>query len=133
MRRVMGGAVNAGAWLAASRARPLAHWRRVARDNAKRFGMAVPPLSGVIALFAVIAMKIPLFGLVVVPLGATAVAAVLAVMSLPGELAAIGRYVVKVRNERAFPNREDEASVLRCAIAQAWDLALPPILRWLHK
>jgi hypothetical protein len=104
-----------------------------ARDNAKRFGMAVPPLSGVIALFAVIAMKIPLFGLVVVPLGATAVAAVLAVMSLPGELAAIGRYVVKVRNERAFPNREDEASVLRCAIAQAWDLALPPILRWLHK
>jgi hypothetical protein len=104
-----------------------------ARYNARRFGMAVPPLSCLIALLAVIAMRIPPIGLVVIPLAATAVAGVLAVMSLPGELAAIARHIAKVGRDRAFPDRDDEASVFRCAVAHAWDLALPPILRWLHK
>lgn len=103
------------------------------RENTRRFGMAVPPLSGIIAVFAVLVAKIPVIGLVALPLLATALAGVLGVLSLPAELAAITRHARKIREERAFPNSEDEDAAIRCAIAHAWDLALPPVLRLLHK
>ncbi len=103
------------------------------RENARRFGMAVPPLSGIIAVFAVLVAKIPVIGLVVLPLAATAVAAAFGVLALPAELAAIARHARRVREERAFPDEDQEESVIRCAFAHAWDHALPPILRCLHK
>ena len=103
------------------------------RENARRFGLAVPPLSGIIAVFAVLVAKIPPIGLLVVPLAATAVAAVFGLLALPAELAAIAHYARKIRELRAFPDADHEESVIRCAIALAWDLALPPILRCLNK
>ena len=52
---------------------------------------------------------------------------------LPAELAAISRAARKARENSHFPNRDDEDAVIRCATAHAWDLALPPILRWIHR
>jgi hypothetical protein len=103
------------------------------RENSRRFGLAVPPLSAMIAIFAVIVAKIPPIGLLVVPLSATAVAAVFGLMALPAELAAIARYARKTRDEKSFPDQDQEDAVIRCSLAHAWDLALPPILRYMHK
>lgn len=103
------------------------------RENSRRFGLAVPPLSGIIAIFAVLVAKIPVIGLLVVPLAATAVSAVFGLLSLPSELAAIARYARKTREEKSFPDRDQEDAVIQCAIAHAWDLTLPPILRYLNQ
>lgn len=103
------------------------------RENSRRFGLAVPPLSAIIAIFAVLVAKIPAIGLLVVPMSATAVSAVFGLMALPSELAAIARYARKTRDEKSFPDRDQEDSVVLCAIAHAWDQALPPILRCIHK
>ncbi len=104
-----------------------------ARENTRRFGLAVPPLSGVVAVFAVIVGKVPVMGAVAILLGATALAAALGLLALPPELAAITRAASKSRKAKCFPRREDEDAVIRCAIAHAWNEALPPILRWIQK
>lgn len=103
------------------------------RENMRRFGLAVPPLSGVVAVFAVLVGKIPVTGAIAILLGATALAALLGILTLPPELTAISRAARKLREDKGFPNRDDEDAVIRCAIAHAWDLSLPPILRWAHK
>ena len=60
------------------RLKALAEWREqdpkaaAARENSRRFGMAVPPLSGVIAVFAVLVAKIPIMGGISCVLAATA-------------------------------------------------------------
>jgi hypothetical protein len=103
------------------------------RENSLRFGLAVPPLSAIIAIFAVLVAKIPMIGLIAVPLAATAISAIFGLLSLPAELAAIARYAGKTRETKSFPDRDQEDGVIRCAIAHAWDLTLPPVLRWIHK
>ena len=130
---------TAGAFGKQLRLKALAEWKSEnlrawrSRENARRFGMAVPPLSAIIAVFAVIVAKIPLIGLLAVPLAATAISTVIGQLSLPGELAAIARYAKRVRNDHAFPDPDHEEAVIRCACAHAWDLATPPILRCLNK
>lgn len=104
-----------------------------AREGARRFGLAVPPLSGVVAVFAVIVGKVPPFGAIAILLGATALAAAIGLLSLPAELAAITRAARKTRDAKCFPRQDDEEAITRCAIAHAWDAALPPILRWVQK
>ncbi len=104
-----------------------------ARENTRRFGLIVPPLSGVIAIMAVLVAKIPVIGLFAVPLVATALSAMLGLFSLPAELTVIARFATKTRNQHAFPDRDQEDAVIRCAVAHAWDLAQPPLLRWMHK
>lgn len=104
-----------------------------AREGARRFGLAVPPLSGVVAVFAVIVGKVPVVGAIAILLGATAVATAIGLLSLPAELAAITRAAGKVRKTKGFPRQDDEDAVIRCAIAHAWEAALPPILRWVQK
>ena len=103
------------------------------RNNSRRFGLAVPPLSVVVAVFAVLVGKLPIFGSLAVLLAATAVAAVLGILTLPPELAAISRTARKLREQGGFPRFEDEEAVIRCAMAHAWDQSLPPILRWFHR
>jgi len=76
--------------------------------------------------------KIPLLGAVSILLAATAVAAVLGVLTLAPELGAINRAASKVRKDGDFPARDDEDAVIRCAVAHAWNLALPPVLRWIR-
>jgi len=116
------------------RLKALADWRNsdpkaaMARENSRRFGMAVPPLSGMIAVFAVLVAKIPVMGGITVLLGATALASVLGVLSLAPELAAITREAKKLRAAKNFARRDDEDAVIRCAVAHAWKETLPPIL-----
>jgi hypothetical protein len=121
------------------RLKALAEWHKEnpkaarSRENSLRFGLAVPPISAIVAIFAVVVAKIPVIGLIAVPLVATAVSAIFGLMSLPAELAAIARYAVKARGMKFFPDRDHEDDVIHCAIAHAWDLTLPPVLRWIHK
>ena len=121
------------------RLKALAEWREqdpkaaIARENSRRFGMAVPPLSGVIAVLAVIVAKIPVMGGISVLLGATALSSVLGVLSLAPELAAITRAAKKIRESKSFPRRDDEEAVIRCAIAHAWKETLPPLLGLLQR
>ena len=103
------------------------------REGTRRFGLAVPPLSAVVAVFAVLVGKIPPTGAIAACLLVTALAAVLGLLTLPPELKALARTAAKVRKERGFPKSDDEEAVIRCAIAHAWDAALPPVVRWIQR
>ncbi len=121
------------------RLKALAEWRErdpqaaAARENSRRFGTAVPPLSGMIAVMAGIVAKIPIMGAIALVLAATALAAVLGVLSMAPELAAITRAAKKLRESKSFPRRDDEDAIIRCAVAHAWKETLPPILGLLQR
>ena len=116
------------------RLKALAEWRERdpkaanSRENSRRFGLAVPPLSGIIAVFAVLVAKIPLIGGISVLLAATALATALGLLSLGPELNAITLAAKKLRAAKSFPRRDDKDAVIRCAVAHAWMKTLPPIL-----
>lgn len=103
------------------------------RENSRRFGMAVPPLSGIIAIFAVVVGKIPIIGSFAAVLAATALASVFGILSLAPELQAINRAAKKLREGGGFNRRDDEDAVIRCAVAHAWKNTLPPILSLLQR
>jgi hypothetical protein len=121
------------------RLKSLAEWSEqdskaaASRENTRRFGLAVPPLSGVVAVFALVVGKIPVMGAITIFLAATALAAALELLALPSELAAITRAARKTKDAKSFPRQDDEEAVIRCAIAHAWEAALPPILRKFQK
>lgn len=121
------------------RLKALAEWRlsdpkaAMAREGTRRFGMAVPPLSGMIAVFAVLVAKIPILGGISVLFAATALASALGVLSLAPELAAIAREAKKLRAAKNFPRRDDEDAVIRCAVAHAWKETLPPMLSMVQR
>lgn len=102
-----------------------------ARENCRRFGSAVPPLSAMVAVLAVFIGKIPIFGAVAILFGATAIASAMSLLSLPSELAIITRAAGITRKHRHFPNSDDEDAVIRCAQAHAWDASIPAFLRWM--
>jgi hypothetical protein len=104
-----------------------------ARENNRRFGMAVPPLTGIVALMAVLIAKIPIIGGISIMLVATAIAALLGILSLPQELAAIAKASKKARASRFFPHTDDFEAISRCAIAHAWKETLPPIFKLLGR
>ncbi len=103
------------------------------RASSKRFGMAVPPLSGVIVIMAVVVAKIPVIGAISCFLIATALAAVFGILALAPELAAINRTARKLRQTRCFPRRDDEEAVVRCAVAHCWKETLPPLLAMMQR
>lgn len=116
------------------RLKALEKWREgdpkgaASRASSKRFGMAVPPLSGIVAVMAVVVAKIPAMGAISVFLAATALSAAFGLLSLTGELAAISRTARKIREARSFARSDDEEAVIRCAMAHAWTETFPPIL-----
>jgi len=115
----------------------LARWRREdpraarAREAAKRFGLAVPPLTLVILVFAVALAKLPLFGALAIALGMTALATLAGLVSIGSELAAVARFAREVRARHAFARLEDEHAAVACAEATVWLETLPPVLRWI--
>lgn len=121
------------------RLKALAEWREqdpkaaIARENSRRFGIAVPPFSGIVSLLAVIVAKIPMIGAITVVLAATALSSAVGLLALPPELKAIARTARKSREAKSFPSRDDEDAVIRCAVAYAWKEALPPILSSLQR
>ncbi len=121
------------------RTKALAEWfekdpkAATAREKSRRFGLAVPPLSAVIAVFALLAGRTPVMGAIAILFAATALAAVFGLLSLPPELRAIARHSRSIRQNKYFPASDDETTVIRCAVAHAWSDSLPPILRWLQR
>ena len=121
------------------RLRALDEWNRddpkgaKSRASSKRFGMAVPPISGIVAVMAFLVAKVPIMGAIAAILAATAISAALGILSMPPELAAITRYARKLRETRCFPRSDDEEAVIRCAVAHAWKDTLPPILGLIQK
>lgn len=121
------------------RSKALTAWKEddpkaaASREGSRRFGLAVPPLSAMVAIFAVLVGKIPVTGAIAIFFGATALAAVFGLLSVAPELRAIARAANRARKERNFPNSYDEEAVIACAVAHAWDLSLPPVIRWVHK
>ena len=115
----------------------MAQWHRsepklaAARESTRRFGLAVPPLSAMVAVFAAILAKIPLTGAIVIFIAATALATVFSLLSLGGELRAIASAARALRNARAFIRSDDEEAVIQSAIARAWCETVPPVLRML--
>jgi hypothetical protein len=104
-----------------------------ARENSRRFGMAVPPLSGIIAIFAAIVAKIPVMGAFSILFAATALSCAFGLLSLAPELRAIAITARRLLDSRAFSRRDDEEAVLRCAAAHAWKETLPPILTLIQR
>lgn len=121
------------------RLKALAEWRvldpkaAASRESARRFGMAVPPLSGLVAVFAALLAKIPIFGAVAILLATTALATAVGLLSLAPELRAIARAAQTLRKNRSFTQSEDEEAVVACAVAHAWKETLPPILRLIQR
>lgn len=135
VHRSEGSATDFGAQL---RAKALTAWRErdpkgfASRESSRRFGMAVPPLSGIVAILAVVVAKIPIFGALAVVAAATALATILGLLSIAPELQAITAEARNLRKEKGFPRRDDEDAVIQCAIAHAWKETLPPVLRVLQ-
>ena len=115
----------------------LADWKKrdpkaaVARESSRRFGKAVPPLSLMVAIFALILAKIPVMGAVSILLASTALSAAIGLLTLGPELRAIALTSRKLRDAHLFPRRDDEEAVVKTTIARAWEESIPPILRWL--
>jgi hypothetical protein len=109
----------------------LAQWQRddprgaAARNAQLRFGMAAPPLSLLIAIFAAAVGKVPLLIAVAIPLAATALAVVVGISGLPRELDAVARHIAG----QPAAHRDDAGA--RFALAHAWNRAFPAALRWL--
>lgn len=115
----------------------LAQWqssepkRAAARESGRRFGLAVPPFSAMVAVFAVILAKIPVMGGIAMVIAATALATAFGLLSLGEELRAIGRTARALREARAFIRSDDEDAVIEAAIARAWCETLPRVLQML--
>jgi hypothetical protein len=99
-----------------------------AREAARRFGLAVPPLTLVVLVFAVALAKLPLFGALAIALGATALSSAIGLLSIGSELRAVARAGGDLRAKRIFRRADDEEAVIACARAEVWLAALPPIL-----
>jgi hypothetical protein len=121
------------------RLKALTEWRErdpkaaIVRENSRRFGVAVPPFTGIVAVLALVVAKIPIIGVVTVLIASTALSAAIGLLALPPELKAIAQTARKAREAKSFPKRDDEDAVIRCAIAHAWKSTLPPILSSLQR
>lgn len=120
------------------RKKALAQWKldspklAKAREGNRVFGMAVPPLTGMVVVFGASVGRIPPFGAIAIFVFATAISTVIAFLSIPSELSAIRSYLKSPSFRDSFPNSYDEESVIACAYAHAWESSLPPILKWLQ-
>ncbi len=115
----------------------LAQWQcnepksAASREASRRFGLAVPPLTAMVAVFAAILAKIPVSGAIILFIAATALATVFGLLSLGAELRAIATTARSLRQARAFVRSDDEDAVIQSAIARAWCETVPPVLRML--
>ncbi len=103
------------------------------REGSRRFGLAVPPLSGLIAIFAFFVAKVPFTGALAIFFAATAIAAIIGLLTLAPELRAIAHTARHLRESRTFRRSDDEEAVIDSAIAHAWTEATPPVLRILQR
>lgn len=103
------------------------------REGVRRFGMAVPPLCAMVAILAVIVMRLTPIMAITAFLLAIAIAATFAYLSLAPELRAIALTSRRLRATRIYPRREDQDTVILATIALAWKQAAPPIFNLIQR
>lgn len=103
------------------------------REGARRFGMAVPPLSLMIAILAIIVGKIPVTGAIAIFLLAIAFSVIISYLSIAPELNAILITSRRLRDTSVFHRRDEEDAVIAAANALAWKEAAPPVFSLIQK
>lgn len=117
----------------------LADWKTrdpkaaASREAARRFGMAVPPLSLMIAILAIIVGKIPVIGALAIFLLAIAFSVIISYLSISPELKAILVSSRRLRETGIFHRRDDEDAVIQAAAALAWKEGAPPVFNLIQK
>ena len=105
----------------------------VSREGARRFGMAVPPLSLMVAILAIAVGKIPVTGAIAIFLLAIAFSVAISYLSISPELNAILAAARRLRSTGAFHRRDDEDAVIQAASALAWKEGAPPVFNLIQK
>ncbi len=103
------------------------------REGVRRFGMAVPPLSLMIAVLAIFVGKIPVTGAIAIFLLAIAFSAFVSYLSIAPELMAILATARRLRDSRVFHRRDDEDAVISATTALAWKQAAPPVFNLIQR
>lgn len=103
------------------------------RESTRRFGMAVPPFSLMIAVLAILVGKIPVTGAIAIFLLAIAFAVIIAYLGIAPELKAILITSRRLRDSHIFPRRDDEDAVIQSATALVWKEAAPPIFNLIQR
>ena len=103
------------------------------REGARRFGMAVPPLSVMVAILAVIVGKIPVTGAIAIFLLAIAFSVIISYLSIAPELKAMLVTSRRLRDMRVFFRRDDEDAVIATVTAIVWKEAAPPIFKLIQR
>ncbi len=117
----------------------LTEWRTrdpkaaASREGARRFGMAVPPLSLMIAILAIIVGKIPFTGAIAIFLLAIAFSVIISYLSIAPELKAILTTSRRLRDTGVFYRRDDEDAVIEAANALVWKEAAPPVFNLIQR
>lgn len=130
---------DAGIFAAKLRESALADWKTrnpkaaASREGARRFGMAVPPLSLMIAILAIIVGKIPIAGAIAIFLLAIAFSVIISYLSIAPELNAILLTSRRLRDSGVFRRRDDEDAVIEAARALVWKEAAPPVFNLIQR
>ncbi len=103
------------------------------REGARRFGMAVPPLSLMIAILAIIVGRIPITGAIAIFLLAIAVSIIISYLSIAPELNAVLHTSRRLRESGVFRRRDDEDAVIEAARALTWKEGAPPVFNLIQK
>lgn len=101
------------------------------RQKSKRIASIVPPLTVVIATFAMVVGKLPPVGGIALVAASVAISSVLTILTLGPELRACADVATRLRKARMLPVRDDEDAVIGCLLAHAWRQTPPAVLRWL--
>ncbi len=104
-----------------------------AREGSRRFGMAVPPLSLMIAILAIIVGKILVTGAIAIFLLAIAFSVIISYLSISPELNAILVTARRLRDTGAFHRRDDEDAVIKAASALVWKEGAPPVFNLIQR
>lgn len=130
---------DASIFAARLRESALADWKTrnpkaaASRESARRFGMAVPPLSLMVAILAVFVMKIGVTGAIAIFLLAVAFSVIISYLSIAPELNAILLTARRLRDSGIFHRRDDEDSVIEAASALVWRESAPPVFNLIQK
>jgi len=117
----------------------LADWKTrdpkaaASREAARRFGMAVPPLSLMIAILAMLAFKVQFGWVLAIFLLAIAFSVIISYLSISPELNAILTAARRLRDTGAFHRRDDEDAVIQAAAALAWKEGAPPVFNLIQR
>ncbi len=117
----------------------LADWKTrepkaaASREGARRFGMAVPPLSLMIAILAVFVAKIGITMAIAIFLLAIAFSVITSYLSIAPELKAILITSRRLRDAGVFYRRDDEDAVIEATTALVWKESAPPVFNLIQR